>query len=69
MLIYGAFNEPARRLVLMVAGASKIVFISLVLIFGQQFLQFQVGTSILVDGIIVLLFAAFLVATRKQAAA
>jgi hypothetical protein len=67
MLIYGAFNDAARRLVLMVAGASKIVFISLVLMFGQQFLKFQAGTAILVDGIMVLIFVVFLVSTRKQA--
>ena len=33
MLIYGAFNEPTRRMALLVAGASKVVFISLVLRF------------------------------------
>ncbi len=63
MLIYGAFNEPTRRITLLVAGASKVVFIALVLLFGQQFLQFQVGVSLVVDAIMVVLFAAYLVST------
>ena len=43
LLIYGAFREHARRLALLVVGASKVVFIALVLSLGQEFLQFQVG--------------------------
>ena len=69
MLIYGAFNEANRRLVLFVAVASKVTFISLVLLFGQQFLRSQLGTSVLVDSIIVVLFVVYLVATRKTSAA
>ena len=34
MLIYGAFNAHARKLVLVVATASKLVFIGLVLTIG-----------------------------------
>jgi len=69
MLIYGAFNEANRRLVLFVAAASKVTFISLVLLFGQQFVRSQLGTSVLVDSIIVVLFVVYLVATRKTSAA
>jgi hypothetical protein len=43
---------------LLEAGASNFVFISLVLLFGQYFLQFQVGTSVVVDSVMVVLFAA-----------
>src|SRR5687767_9071763 len=46
LLIYGALHEPVRRIALLVAGASKMAFIGLVLSFGQQFLQFQVGVSV-----------------------
>ncbi|MSO45928.1 MAG: hypothetical protein EXQ59_04070 [Acidobacteria bacterium] len=69
LLIYGAFREPARRIALLVAGASKVVFIALVLSLGQQFLQFQVGVSVVVDSVMVLLFATYLVTTSGRAAA
>jgi len=68
MLIYGAFSDTHRRIVLLVAATSKITFIALVLLFGQQFLRFQVGTSVIVDAVIVVLFVAYLVATRKASA-
>ena len=66
LLIYGAFNEPARRVALVVAGASKVAFIALVLSIGQQFLQFQVGVAVAIDTIMVTLFALHLVSTRQQ---
>jgi len=68
MLIYGAFSDTHRRIVLLVAATSKITFIALVLLFGQQFLRFQVGPSVIVDAVIVVLFVAYLVATRKASA-
>ncbi|WP_298927151.1 potassium channel family protein [uncultured Ramlibacter sp.] len=67
LLIYGAFHEPVRRTALLVAGASKLAFISLVLALGQQFLQFQAGVSVAADVLMVALFAAYLIATRGGA--
>ena len=61
LLVYGAFRESVRRTALLIAGTSKVVFIGLVLSFGQQFLQFQVGISVVVDSIMVLLFLTYLV--------
>ncbi len=69
LLIYGAYHVPARRVALLVAGTSKVVFIALVLSLGQEFLQFQVGVSVAVDTVMVLLFAAYLLTTRGKAAA
>lgn len=69
LLIYGAYQVSARRVALLVAGTSKVVFIALVLSLGQEFLQFQVGVSIAVDTVMVLLFAAYLLTTRGKAAA
>ena len=66
LLIHGAFNEPARRVALVVAGASKVAFIALVLSIGQQFLHFQVGVAVAIDTIMVTLFALYLVSTRQQ---
>ena len=67
MLIYGAYDPPGRRLILAVAGTSKLVFIGLVLAQGQQYLGQQVGISVAVDSVMVLLFAAYLVGSRKGA--
>ena len=65
LLIYGAFNEQTRRVALVVAGASKIAFVALVLSIGQQFLQFQVGVGVAIDIVMVTLFALYLLSTRQ----
>lgn len=66
MLIYGAFNAAVRPLVLVVAAASKVVFIALVLSNGGRYLQTQAGISIAVDSVMVLVFLVYL-ATRRPA--
>lgn len=69
LLIYGAFHEPARRIALVLAGTSKVVFIVLVLLLGQEFLRYQVGVSVAVDSVMVALFVAYLVSTDAPPAA
>lgn len=69
MLIYGAFSEVNRQMVLVVATLSKLAFIALVLTLGRQFLQFQVGTAVIVDSVMVVLFLAYLVVAPKPRAA
>jgi hypothetical protein len=64
MLIFGAFSPPQRPLVLIVAGASKIVFIGLVLSEGTQYLTHQAGVAVMVDSVMVVLFVWYLVAAR-----
>lgn len=66
MLIAGAFNPPARALILTIAGASKIAFIALVLTFGSTLLAYQVGTAVVLDSIMVLLYALSLIAMKLQ---
>lgn len=66
MLIYGAFHPQVRKLVLVIAGLSKAIFITLILTFGAQYLGHQAGVAIVVDSIMVLLFIAYLVATRHE---
>lgn len=68
MLVYGAFHAPVRRLALVVAGLSKLVFIALLLNLGDPYLQHQAGLAIVVDAVVVLLFAAYLFATRRETA-
>jgi hypothetical protein len=60
MLIYGAFNPPARALALTVAGASKLVFIALVLSQGTRYLGHQAAIAVAVDFVWVVLFAWYL---------
>ena len=65
MLVYGAFNVAVRPLVLMVAGASKITYIALVLQNGDRFLSGSSAASIVIDAVMVLVFAAYLLSRKK----
>ena len=60
MLIYGAFKPAVRNYSLIIAGINKIIFIGLILIFGRQYIPFGLGTAIVVDTIMILLFAVYL---------
>jgi hypothetical protein len=66
MLIYGAFNPTVRNYSLIIVGLSKIIFIALILIFGRQYLPFGLGTAVVVDTIMILLFAAYLIYSSNQ---
>jgi hypothetical protein len=50
-----------------VVGASKVVFIALVLSLGQEFLRYQVGVAVIVDSVMVVLFIAYLASVRSRA--
>lgn len=64
-LIYGARHPAVRPLVLTVAGASKSVFIALVLSHGGRFLSYQAGVAVFVDALWVIVFALYLLAMRR----
>ena len=66
MLIYGAFNRPERLLILIVAGASKAVFITLVLAHGGRYLG-KAGIPVAVDLVMIALFAWYVAAARSGA--
>ena len=68
MLIYGAYNVASRSLVLVVAVVSKLVFITLVLSFGSQYLGQQVVVAVVGDGIMIALYAGYLLAMRSRPA-
>jgi len=55
MLIYGALHPVHRSLILWVAGASKLSFVILLALFGNQFLPKTI-TPILIDSLAVVLF-------------
>ena len=68
MLVYGAFKPAVRPLALAVAGASKLVFIALVLSHGSRYLGHQAGIAIAVDLVWVVLFAIYLLGARSAPA-
>ena len=61
MLIYGAFNVPARSLVLAIAGVSKLTFIALILTIGTRYLGYQAGVAVVSDILQVALFVGYLI--------
>jgi hypothetical protein len=68
LLIHGAFNAASRRMALLTAGVSKVWFIALVLSNGTRFLGHGAGTAVVVDSLMMILFAVHLVATRHEPA-
>lgn len=66
MLIYGAFDPKSRPLALVVAGASKAIFIGLVLSHGGRYLA-TAGVAVGIDLVMIALFAWYLVAARAMA--
>lgn len=64
LLVYVAFYPAARPEALVFVGAGKLVFIALVLSNGGAFLKKQAGLAVVLDAIMVALFAAYLLATQ-----
>jgi hypothetical protein len=64
LLVYAAFTPDVRPVALVFTGLTKLSFISLVLMGGGSFLKKQAGLAIVIDGIMVALFAAYLLATQ-----
>jgi hypothetical protein len=60
LLLWGAWHAPSRKLALVVAGASKIAFIALVLLQGERYLG-GLGAAVITDAVMVALFALYLV--------
>ncbi len=67
-LIYGAFHAAQRPLILTFAGISKLVFIVLVLTYGQGFLNSQAGVVILIDLVMLVLYCLYLIGIRNTRA-
>ena len=68
MLIYAARKPAVRPLALAVAGASKAIFIALVLSHGGRFLGYQAGVAVVVDTVWVMVFAVYFLALRTELA-
>ena len=65
ILIYGFFSQKNRVFSISVAAFSKVVFVSLVLLYGQEFLG-KVAPAIAMDCILIILSGVYLVAVRMQ---
>jgi len=64
--IYGAFNALSRSLIVVVSIVSKLTFVSLVLIYGSQYLG-KAGIAVVIDLVIVGLFVIYLIGDRRKA--
>ena len=65
ILIYGALDEKSRVFAISAATVSKVIFVSLVMFYGQEFLG-EVGLAIAMDCITIALAVLFLVALRAK---
>jgi len=65
ILMYGFFSEKYRIFSLALAAFSKVVFVSLVLLYGQVFLG-QVAPAIVMDCVVILLACIYLFTAYKN---
>src|SRR5690348_2840328 len=68
LLIYAAYSPDIRPPALIFVGAGKLVFILLIVTQAKRFFRGQAVTAVILDGLMVLLFAAYLVATSQAPA-
>ncbi|TMO59509.1 hypothetical protein CWC18_15770 [Pseudoalteromonas aurantia] len=64
LLIYGAYIPVYRKLALTVVSTSKIVFITLIVIFGEQYIDKSMLTIIL-DSTLVFIFICYLIKVKN----
>jgi hypothetical protein len=65
ILIYGALDDKSRVFSISVATVSKVIFVFLIMFYGQEFLG-KVGPAIAMDCIMIALAALFLIALRVK---
>lgn len=59
ILIYGFFNESVRKYSFSIAAFSKLVFVILVFIYGQQFMA-KLAPAVIMDIIVIIVAAIYL---------
>ncbi|WP_411746447.1 hypothetical protein [Reinekea sp.] len=64
LLIYGAFRPAYRNLSLVIVSLSKIAFISIILIFGVQYIE-KTAVTLILDSILISLFALYLIRAKN----
>ena len=65
VLIFGAFSEQRRVFSISIAAFSKIIFVSLMLIYGQAFLG-KAAPAVVMDCAVIVLAVFFLVTVHVQ---
>ena len=65
VLIFGAFSEKHRVFAISIAAFSKVIFVSLMFIYGQVFLG-KAAPAVVMDCAVIVLAVFFLVAVRVQ---
>jgi hypothetical protein len=60
-LIYGAYSEKNRIFSISIVASSKVVFVSLMLLYGQEFIG-KAGMAIIMDCIFIILAGFYLIA-------
>jgi hypothetical protein len=65
ILIYGFFSQKNRVFSISVAAFSKVVFVSLVLLYGKEFLA-KAAPAIAMDCVVIILSGTYLFAVRMQ---
>jgi hypothetical protein len=65
ILIYGFFSQNNRVFIISLAAFSKVVFVSLVLLYGQEFLG-KATPAIVMDCVVITLSGVYLFAVRMQ---
>lgn len=65
MLVYGAYNQPNRNLVLAVASISKTIFVLLNLIYGQTYF-IKTSPALAFDSILVIIFVSYLLSKSSK---
>jgi hypothetical protein len=65
ILIYGFFSQNNRVFSISVVALSKVVFVSLVLLYGQEFLD-KTAPAIAMDCVVIILSGIYLFAVRMQ---
>lgn len=63
LLIYAAFTPEVRTAALIVVGAGKAMFVALILSDAKRFLKQQAVLAVVVDSLMVVIFATYLFAT------
>ncbi|NQZ20857.1 MAG: hypothetical protein HRT53_02280 [Colwellia sp.] len=64
LLIYGAYNPEYRNLTLVIAGISKLAFITIIVIYGPQYIEKSTITIIL-DSVLVITFMTYLIKLKN----
>lgn len=63
-IIYAAFTPEVRSAALVMVGAGKAMFVTLILADAKRFLKGQAVLAVVVDSLMVAIFAAYLLATH-----